>query len=99
MIRSWEPLLSPIPTQVLTTSISFPGIQAGFLKRSYPEKDSRECNLIWKTFQENIIGEWGVGKKETTKGCGTKPSPSKENVGSVPQVSSRDAMGYTQVCR
>lgn len=49
--------MSPIPIQVLTTSISFPNV----LDR-VPE-DSWKRKLIGKDFQENIVGVVGSGKE------------------------------------
>lgn len=66
-VSAWEPVSSPVPTQVLTTSISFLDVQDWFLRRKYQAKDSWGCNLIWKSCQEKIVEEWGVGNKETTQ--------------------------------
>ena len=39
----------------------------------------------------------GSGNKEITHICSTKQNPRKGNLGSVPQVGSRDSMDHTQV--
>lgn len=94
IISPWEPFLRPMSTQVQTipTSLS----KLGFSKGAVQKRMHGNVDLTQRNFQKTDR-RVGSGNKEITQVCSTKQNPREGNVGSVPQVDSRDSMDYTSV--